>query len=214
MVGGLGNDTYVVDSAGDVVTETSGAGTDLVNSSAASYTLDSNIENLTLTGTAITGTGNEQANVITGNGGDNFLYGAYGNDSLTGAGGNDVLNGTLGVLKGAGEIDQLTGGSGADTFVLGDASNVYYAGGASDYALITDFSVTQGDQLQLKGTASNYYINDTLAGGVGAGNRLWYDHATVSTADDTQIAAITATGGSGTLGALTTADLATVGKFV
>src|SRR5207249_3270847 len=56
--GGTGNDTYVVDAAGDSVTENANEGTDAVQS-AITYTLGSNLENLTLTGTnAINGTGN------------------------------------------------------------------------------------------------------------------------------------------------------------
>ena len=35
MVGGAGNDTYVVDEAGDVVTEAAGEGTDTVQSTSA-----------------------------------------------------------------------------------------------------------------------------------------------------------------------------------
>ena len=57
-LGGAGNDTYVVDATGDVVTEAAGAGTDTVQSS-VSYTLAANVENLTLTGSAaINATGN------------------------------------------------------------------------------------------------------------------------------------------------------------
>ena len=75
MAGGLGNDTYVVDNAGDVVTESAGEGTDTVQSS-VTYTLGANVENLTLTGSAsINGTGNALANIITGNSGNNTLDG-------------------------------------------------------------------------------------------------------------------------------------------
>ena len=48
MVGADGDDTYVVDDAGDVVNE-AGTGTDLVES-AITFTLGANLENLTLIG--------------------------------------------------------------------------------------------------------------------------------------------------------------------
>ncbi|RPH77777.1 MAG: hypothetical protein EHM80_11840, partial [Nitrospiraceae bacterium] len=51
MTGGLGNDIYTVDSAGDVVTEALNAGTDKVFSSIG-HTLTANVENLELTGIA------------------------------------------------------------------------------------------------------------------------------------------------------------------
>ncbi len=51
MAGGLGNDTFVVDSTSDVVSESSGQGTDTVQSS-VTLTLAANVENLTLTGSA------------------------------------------------------------------------------------------------------------------------------------------------------------------
>src|SRR5207342_3387514 len=65
--GGTGDDIYMVDNTGDSVTENTNEGTDTVQS-AITYTLGSNLENLTLTGTtAINGTGNTLNNILTGN---------------------------------------------------------------------------------------------------------------------------------------------------
>ena len=107
MVGGAGNDTYLVDSASDVVTEALGGGTDTVQA-AINYTLTDNVENLTLTGSALIGTGNALDNILTGNSGNNTLNGLGGNDTLDGGTGNDAM----------------TGGTGDDTYIvdsLGDA---------------------------------------------------------------------------------------------
>ena len=90
MVGGAGNDTYYVDYATDATTEAASAGTDLVMAS-LNWTLATNLENLTLTGSAnINGTGNTVANVLTGNAGDNVLDGGTGADTLIGGLGNDT----------------------------------------------------------------------------------------------------------------------------
>ena len=91
MAGGAGNDTYIVDNAGD--TESDSAGTDEVRAS-ATHTIGLGIEKLTLTGgAAINGTGNGLDNTITGNSAANILDGGLGNDTLIGGAGADVLNG-------------------------------------------------------------------------------------------------------------------------
>src|SRR6185437_9170214 len=75
MVGGQGDDTYSVDNSSDLIVENPGEGTDLVLAS-TTHTLEANVEDLTLTGTAaINGTGNADANLITGNAGNNILAG-------------------------------------------------------------------------------------------------------------------------------------------
>jgi Ca2+-binding RTX toxin-like protein len=97
--GGAGDDRYVISGAGDTIIETFNAGTDTVESS-ISITLSPNVENLQLTGAAISGTGNAQNNNIVGNGLNN---------TLLGGGGSDTLNGAEGV-------DRMEGGTGNDTY--------------------------------------------------------------------------------------------------
>ncbi|MFG6457419.1 calcium-binding protein [Roseateles sp. BYS96W] len=110
MVGGAGNDTYVVDSASDVVTEASSGGNDTVEAS-ISYTLGSEVENLTLTGTsAINATGNSVANILRGNAGDNTLDGKAGNDSMIGGAGNDIY-----VIDATTDVVTELAGEGTDT---------------------------------------------------------------------------------------------------
>lgn len=154
MAGGAGNDSYVVDVAGDAVTE-AGGGTDLV-SSAVSYTLGANLENLTLTGVwAVGGTGNSLANTLTGNGADNALRGGIGNDVLNGLAGNDTLDGGSGG-------DLMAGGLGNDTYVVDSVSDVTIeaAGQGTDTvkASVTFALAVNVETLTLTGTGA---INGT-----------------------------------------------------
>jgi len=90
LIGGTGNDAYVVDNACDVVIEKANEGADTVQSG-ISYTLGSNVENLTLTGNGdLNGTGNALNNILIGNNGDNILDGGVGADTMSGGLGNDT----------------------------------------------------------------------------------------------------------------------------
>ena len=75
MSGGVGNDTYFVDNAGDAVVENAGQGNDAVFAS-VNYGLSANVETLVLQGSAdLQGYGNGLVNVIYGNTGNNLLDG-------------------------------------------------------------------------------------------------------------------------------------------
>ena len=152
MQGGAGNDSYVVDSAGDLVSEAASAGIDTVLSSVA-YTLGTNIENLTLTGAAaINGTGNTLANILVGNDGNNILSGGAGDDCIQGGAGNDILDG------GAGN-DSLNGGEGSDLYVVALAAD-------HATAEFADASLVAGETDEVRFTSTiagtlTFYAGDT-----------------------------------------------------
>ena len=125
MWGGLGNDTYIVDDAGDEVTEDANAGNDTIVTSVSLATLAANVENVRLIGTAASATGNSLANTMNGNARANTLNGAGGSDFISGGGGNDTLIGSTGndTLAGGGGEDRMTGGTGRDVFVFNTGFN-------------------------------------------------------------------------------------------
>ena len=86
--------------------EATGAGTDTVRTTLASYTMAANVELLTFTGAGnFTGTGNALANTITGGVGNDILNGGAANDILSGGLGNDNLTGGTGhPLNGEGDL--------------------------------------------------------------------------------------------------------------
>jgi len=172
LIGGFGNDIYVVDNLGDLVTETSNLVTEIdAVQSSVNYTLGTNVENLTLTGTAaINGAGNLLNNMIAGNSGNNLLSGGGGNDILTGNAGSDILVGNdgndtlnLGLNDGVADIIRYTAWDGSDTI------NQFVKG--SDKLAFTGISfidvIVSGSDTQLR-------LGNGIAGdaGFGAGSLL------------------------------------------
>ena len=161
MTGGLGNDTYVFDNAGDVAIEAAGEGTDTIQTS-VSYTLAAEFENLTLTGTGnVSGTGNGANNFLVGNSGANTLDGLVGTDTMAGAGGND----TFIVDNVLDQVIELAGGGSADTV----RSSISYTLGANvENLTLTGTAAINGTGNALANTLTGNERQQHLTGGLGA----------------------------------------------
>jgi Ca2+-binding RTX toxin-like protein len=182
LLGGVGDDIYVVAQTGDVVAENSGEGTDLIQSS-ITYTLGTNVENLTLTGSGrVNGTGNELDNVLTGNGSNNTLDGSAGNDVLDGRGGSDTLIGGSGndiyVVAQTADVVIESANEGTD---LVQASVTYTLGNDIENLTLTGSSAISGtgnalDNVLIGNSGSNTLTgnggNDTLDGGSAGTDKL------------------------------------------
>ncbi len=158
MVGGAGNDTYVVDSAADVVVEAAGGGTDVVRAS-ISYTLGANIETLELTGTAVRATGNAEANTLVGNAIANSLDGGAGADSMIGGAGNDTY-----FVDHAGDKVFENAGEGTDMVI----SSVDHTLAANVEHLVLTGAAVSGTGNVLSNSLTGNELGNSLDGGVGA----------------------------------------------
>jgi Ca2+-binding RTX toxin-like protein len=164
LTGGTGNDSYYIDTLQDSISDSGGV--DRVYSAASGYVLGSGLEHLTLTGTALSGTGNTLANQITGNSSNNLLDGAAGDDTLDGGAGDDTY-----VADDAGDV--LLDTSGNDT-VRTSRSGFMLAGGFENLELTGSAVAGTGNSAanRLTGNSANNTLtgaggNDTLDGGAG-----------------------------------------------
>jgi len=175
--GGMGNDLYIVDNTGDSVTENANEGTDTVQS-AITYTLGTNLENLTLTGTtAINGTGNALDNILIGNTAANTLTGNAGYDTLNGGAGADTLRGGTGndlyMVDNTGDSVTENTNEGTDTV---QSAITYTLGINLENLTLTGTTAINGtgntaDNVLTGNSAANTLTgnagNDTLDGGAG-----------------------------------------------
>jgi Ca2+-binding RTX toxin-like protein len=170
MTGGLGNDAYFVDSAGDVVNEAAGGGSDSITT-AVSYTLGPGLSVETVRTTSSAGassinlTGNEIGNRLEGNAAANVLNGGGGADTMLGFAGDDTY-----FVDNANDAVLEASGAGADT-VIANAS--YALAEGSDVQILRTYGSVTTDDVDLTGNAiaNTIYGNaasNVIDGGGGA----------------------------------------------
>lgn len=158
-----GNDTYIIDNAGDSIQELEDVGggyggIDTVQTTLASYTLGAALENLSLTGlSAITGIGNAA---------NNLIEGSLAANTLDGMGGKNVLGFTL-------ETTVANTGVTLNLSVK-DANGYATASGGSGTDKVRNFQDIAGSRFAdtFTGDSANNSIlglggNDTIYGGAG-----------------------------------------------
>ncbi|NCT64171.1 MAG: hypothetical protein GPJ03_14535, partial [Microcystis aeruginosa G13-01] len=144
LFGGAGNDIFYIDAQDTKID--GGDGTDIaIVTTPNGITLD---------------LGTTKLEMALGNdGNDTFTNSSAFSVTIDGGKGDDSIQGGTG----KGEIDTFTGGIGRDTFILGDKTWIGYddgnitSAGDNDYALITDFNLTD-DIIQLNGSSSDYLL--------------------------------------------------------
>ncbi|PXX77925.1 hemolysin type calcium-binding protein [Rivihabitans pingtungensis] len=156
LVGGLGEDLYVIGtSTGNQIIETS-SGIDTVQSEISfslglsvalpdmpvTQVVSGVVERLELLGTAnLVGLGNSSSNTLVGNSGNNTLMGGEASDILYGGAGDDtlygnVINGAINTVRDTlygGDGNDTLYGDGADSLYGGAGDDVYYINGTSNY---------------------------------------------------------------------------------
>ncbi|MEZ0225411.1 MAG: hypothetical protein ACAH83_12720 [Alphaproteobacteria bacterium] len=163
MNGGTSSDTFFVDNAADFIVEVALEGTaDIINSS-VSYDMSANaleVEKLTLTGTAISGTGNAIDNIITGNALANTLDGGLGKDTIDGGAGADTM----------------FGGDGDDTFMVDSFADYISENGGEGTADLIKVTLTAAGQTYTLNAAGRQEVENLTLLGVlavnGTGNGL------------------------------------------
>jgi len=160
MIGGTGNDLYVIDSTDDVVTEVANQGRDTIQTT-VNYTISANVDDIVLVegSAATTATGNALSNTLTGNSNTNTLTGGAGDDTYFVDATSDV------VTELASEGTDTVHASATYTLSV-NVENLYLIGAGTINA--TGNSL---DNIIVGGTGDNIITgnagNDTLSGGQG-----------------------------------------------
>ncbi len=102
--------------------------------------------------------------IVAGGDGDDSVFGGQGNDDVRGANGNDQVFGDRGndTISGGNGIDTLTGGTETDQFLIDPSIET----ATSDPAFvdrIADFSIVEGDMIQISGLLPSIFLNDLIS---------------------------------------------------
>jgi Ca2+-binding RTX toxin-like protein len=151
LFGGLGADTLVDpgganylrgDEGDDVIV--GGADFDDINGNMGNDTVEGGFSDDWVVG------GKDNDAVFGGDGGD-LVYGNLGDDTCDGGAGNDTVRGGQGndTLAGGAGNDFISGDRGDDTMTGGGGADLFHSSGDAGIDRVLDFSVTQGDRVQL-----------------------------------------------------------------
>lgn len=157
--GGAGDDIYYIDSL-DSVIEYAGEGLDAVSADFdASLQSYAHIENLTLVGSATSGTGNSEVNRIIGNNGHNILDGGAGADFLSGGFGGDFY-----YVDNIGDSVYEAENAGLDVVY---SSVSFSLPDSVEYLRLTGSDVAHGTGNSLDNILQGNSAENVLAGGLG-----------------------------------------------
>ncbi len=164
LLGGGGNDTFIVSNAGTIITEPAGGGANTVQTTLPTYALPANVRDLVYTGSgSFTSTATAAGERITGNSGaDTLGDGGFANVRLTGAGGNDtfiVTNASTTVSEAANGGTDTVNTTLASYTLTGNAENLTFTGTTGNFT---------GNGNGLANTITGGAANNTLSGGGGA----------------------------------------------
>jgi Ca2+-binding RTX toxin-like protein len=151
ILGGAGGDTLGANGGGNTLRGEAGA--DSIVGGSGFDDINGNIGNDTATGGAGGDwvVGGKDDDLLLGNDGDDIVYGNLGDDTCHGGAGADLVRGGQDddVLAGGAGNDWLSGDLGSDTITGGLGADIFHTFGGAGLDRVADFSVTQGDRVQL-----------------------------------------------------------------